>query len=202
MIYKNYTKVIFDKLLAVALGILLFPLIVLIFILLFVTQGNPIIFVQSRSGRNLREFRLYKFRSLKLNGSTDLSMKKRTFTFFGEIMRRSGIDEIPQLLNILKGEMSFIGPRPLPTEYRELYHEAQLTRFRVKPGVTGWAQVHGRNEISWGHRFELDLWYVNNISLFLDIKIVCLTFIQLINSIFSQNKKQIEMPVFNGSNLF
>lgn len=201
MIYSNYAKVILDKLMAGVLGILLFPLIVLIFFLLFITQGNPIIFVQTRSGRNLRKFRLYKFRTLKLYDSTDLSIKKRTFTLFGNIMRRSGIDEIPQLLNIIKGEMSFIGPRPLPTEYEELYHKDQLSRFMVKPGITGWAQVHGRNDISWGCRFELDIWYVNNIALILDLKIVCLTFIQIIVSIFRQNKKQIEMPVFNGFNL-
>lgn len=202
MIYSNYAKVILDKLMAGVLGILLFPLIVFILFLLFITQGNPIIFVQMRSGRNLRKFRLYKFRTLKLYDSTDLSIKKRTFTLFGNIMRRSGIDEIPQLLNIIKGEMSFIGPRPLPTEYEELYHEDQLSRFMVKPGITGWAQVHGRNDISWGHRFELDMWYINNITLFLDLKIVLLTFIQIIVSIFRQNKKQIEMPVFNGFNLF
>lgn len=201
MIYSNYAKVILDKLMAGVLGILLFPLIVLIFFLLFITQGNPIIFVQTRSGRNLRKFRLYKFRTLKLYDSTDLSIKKKAFTLFGNIMRRSGIDEIPQLLNIIKGEMSFIGPRPLPTEYEELYHKDQLSRFMVKPGITGWAQVHGRNNISWGRRFELDMWYVNNIALILDLKIVCLTFIQIIVSIFRQNKKQIEMPVFNGFNL-
>lgn len=201
MIYSNYAKVILDKLMAGVLGILLFPLIVFILFLLFITQGNPIIFVQTRSGRNLRKFRLYKFRTLKLYDSTDLSIKKRTFTLFGNIMRRSGIDEIPQLLNIIKGEMSFIGPRPLPTEYEELYHEDQLSRFMVKPGITGWAQVHGRNDISWGCRFELDMWYVNNITLFLDLKIVLLTFIQIIVSIFRQNKKQIEMPVFKGFNV-
>lgn len=201
MIYSNYAKVILDKLMAGVLGILLFPLIVFILFLLFITQGNPIIFVQTRSGRNLRKFRLYKFRTLKLYDSTDLSIKKRTFTLFGNIMRRSGIDEIPQLLNIIKGEMSFIGPRPLPTEYEEFYHEDQLSRFMVKPGITGWAQVHGRNDISWGCRFELDMWYVNNITLFLDLKIVLLTFIQIIVSIFRQNKKQIEMPVFKGFNV-
>lgn len=202
MIYSNYAKVILDKLMAGVLGILLFPLIVFIFFLLFITQGNPIIFVQTRSGRNLRKFNLYKFRTLKLNNSTDLSIKKRTFTFFGMIMRKYGIDEIPQLLNIIKGEMSFIGPRPLPTEYEELYHEDQLSRFSVEPGITGWAQVHGRNDISWRRRFELDMWYVNNITLFLDIKIVYLTCVQIIVSIFMPNKKQIEMPVFKGFNLF
>jgi lipopolysaccharide/colanic/teichoic acid biosynthesis glycosyltransferase len=202
MIYSNYAKVFFDKLMAIVLGILLFPLIVIICFLLFVTQGNPIIFVQTRSGMNLRKFRLYKFRTLTPIVSTDLSISKRKFTFFGNIMRRSGLDEIPQLINIMKGDMSFVGPRPLPIEYEKLYHEVQLGRFKVKPGITGWAQVKGRNDMSWVHRFELDVWYVNNITFLLDLKIICLTFIQIVISIFYQNKKQIEMQVFNGANLF
>ncbi len=200
--YSNYAKVIFDKMLAGVLGAVLFPFIVLIIFLLFISQGNPIFFVQMRSGRDMQKFRLYKLRTLKFDGSSDLSMKKRAFTFFGKILRRSGLDEIPQLWNILKGEMSFIGPRPLPIEYEALYRKSQLRRFKVKPGITGWAQVHGRNDISWADRFELDLWYVTNIAFFLDIKIVWLTIIQMGKSMFRQNKKQVEMPVFNGLNLF
>lgn len=117
-------------------------------------------------------------------------------------MRRSGLDELPQLLNILKGDMSFIGPRPLPVEYEKLYNKAQLIRFKVKPGVTGWAQVHGRNDISWAHRFELDVWYVNHLNLMLELRIIWLTFIQIVISIVNQSKKQIEMQPFKGSNLF
>ena len=201
MIYENYIKVFFDRLMAGILWILLLPLFIIIYILLFTTQGNPVFFVQMRSGKERKKFKLYKFRTLKPSVSGDLSMGKRTFTFFGNVMRRSGFDEFPQLFNIIKGEMSFIGPRPMPIEYEEKYSRTHLLRFMVKPGITGWAQVHGRNDISWEHRFELDLWYVNNISLFLDMKISWMTFIQIIISIFNKEKKQIEMPIFKGSNL-
>jgi len=201
MIYGNYIKVFFDRLMAVIMGILLLPLFIIIFVLLFITQGNPVFFVQMRSGKERRKFKLYKFRTLRTSVSGDLSMEKRTFTIFGNMMRRYGFDELPQLFNIVKGEMSFIGPRPMPVEYEEKYSSAQLLRFMVKPGITGWAQVHGRNDISWEHRFELDLWYVNNISLSLDIKIGWMTFIQIIISILNKDKRQVEMPVFKGSNL-
>lgn len=201
MIYENYIKLFFDRLMAGILGILLLPLFIIIFILLFITQGNPVFFVQMRSGKKRRKFKLYKFRTLKTSVSDDLSMEKKTFTSFGNVMRRLGFDELPQLFNIIKGEMSFIGPRPMPIEYEEKYSQTHLLRFMVKPGITGWAQVHGRNDISWKHRFELDLWYVNNISLFLDFKIGWITFIQIIISIFNKDKKQVEMPIFKGSNL-
>ena len=200
MIYGNYIKVFFDKLMAGVLVILLLPLFIIIFILLLITQENPVFFVQMRSGKNKRKFKLYKFRTLKPSVFGDLSIENRAFTFFGNVMRRSGFDELPQLINIIKGEMSFIGPRPMPVEYEEKYSEAQLLRFLEKPGITGWAQVHGRNDISWEQRFELDLWYVNNISLFVDMKISWMTFIQIIITIFNKDKKQIEMQVFKGSN--
>ena len=200
MIYSNYIKVYGDKLIAGILGILLLPLFVLIFILLLVTQGKPVCFVQQRSGMYQRTFKLYKFRTLNPSPTEDLSIGSRVFTFFGYFMRRYGIDELPQLLNIIKGEMSFIGPRPMPVEYDSKYHQIQLNRFNVKPGITGWAQVHGRNDISWVHRFELDIWYANNVSLFVDIKITWMTLIQIIESAFNKDKKHFEMPGFTGSN--
>ena len=200
MIYSNYIKVYADKLMGVALGILLLPLLILICILLLLTQGNPIYFVQMRSGRHQIKFKLYKFRTLISASSGDLGMKSKTFTFFGYFMRKFGFDELPQLFNIIKGEMSFIGPRPMPVEYDSKYNIVQLNRFKEKQGITGWAQVHGRNDISWVRRFELDLWYVNNVSLFVDIKIIWMTFFQIIRSVFSKDKKQIEMPIFTGSN--
>ena len=201
MIYSIYIKVFFDKLLAGGLGIVLFPWLVLIFILLFITQGSPVFYIQVRSGNNKRKFKLYKFRTLVPSPSDNLSMENRNFTFFGNMMRKSGLDELPQLINILIGEMSFVGPRPMPIEYESKYNEVQIIRFRVKPVITGWAQIHGKNDISWDQRFDFDLWYVNNISLLLDIKISWMTIIQFISSIFSPNKKHVEMEVFNGPNL-
>lgn len=201
MIYTNYIKVFFDKLMAIVLGILLFPLIILICLLLFVTQGSPVFFTQMRSGKNKRKFKMYKFRTLATGISSDLSMGKRDLTFFGNVMRRSGLDELPQLFNIIKGEMSFVGPRPMPIEYEAKYNDVQLQRFLVKPGITGWAQVHGRNDISWEKRFEMDVWYVQHSSSFLDIKIIWMTWVQIFISMFKQNKKQIEMQVFDGSKL-
>lgn len=201
MIYTEYIKVFFDRLMAVVLGIFLSPLIFSICVLLFITQGKSIIFVQNRSGKNMKPFRLYKFRTLKHNDAIDLSMKNRRLTFLGKFLRRSGLDELPQLINILKGEMSFVGPRPMPIAYDDKYNEIQQNRFRVKPGVSGWAQVHGRNDISWEHRFELDVWYVQNIGLLLDLKIIWLTCFQVLISAFNQNMEQREMHVFNGSKL-
>ena len=200
MIYGNYIKVFIDKLMAGMLVIFLFPLLIAIIMILLITQGNSILFVQMRSGKNKKKFKLYKFRTLKPSFHVDLSMENREFTFFGKVMRRSGFDELPQLFNIIKGEMSFIGPRPMPIEYEEKYCEPQLLRFLEKPGITGWAQVHGRNHISWEQRFELDLWYVNNISLFLDMRISWMTFIQIIISVFDKDKRQVEMQIFKGSN--
>jgi len=201
MIYSIYIKGLFDKLLAIVLGIFLLPWLILIFILLFITQGNTVFYMQMRSGKDQRKFKLYKFRTLVPSDSNNLSMENRHFTFFGNVMRRSGLDELPQLINILKGEMSFVGPRPLPIEYEGKYNEVQVFRFRAKPGITGWAQIHGKNDISWSQRFDLDLWYVDHISLLLDLKISWLTLIQFISSIFSANKKHVEMELFKDSNM-
>jgi len=200
MIYRTYIKHIFDWLVAFSLGILLFPFFICIVLLLLITQGKEVFFTQMRSGKNLEEFRLYKFRTLQPSYSDDLSISNRQYTFVGKFMRSFGIDELPQLLNILKGNMSFIGPRPMPVEYVGEYNEQQLARFDVKPGITGWAQVHGRNKISWISRFELDFWYIHHISLSVDLKICWLTLIQLINSIFGYYKKEPAMQVFKRSN--
>jgi lipopolysaccharide/colanic/teichoic acid biosynthesis glycosyltransferase len=198
MIYTNYIKVFFDKLIAIVLGILLFPVLILIYLLLFITQGSPVFFTQMRTGKNKRKFRMYKFRTLTIKITNDLSIAKRDFTFFGNAMRRSGLDELPQFFNIIKGEMSFVGPRPMPVEYESKYNNGQLQRFLAKPGITGWAQVHGRNDTSWEQRFEMDIWYVEHSSSLLDMKIIWMTGIQLFISLIKQNKKEIEMQKFNN----
>jgi len=187
--------------LAIMLIVVFMPLIIIIYILLFFTQGKPVLFRQMRSGKYRKPFCMYKFRSLKNIDGDSLSMEHREFTFLGKILRKTGLDELPQLIHVIKGEMSFIGPRPMPIAYEAKYSKDELKRFNVTPGITGWAQVHGKNDISWGKRFELDLWYVEHISLTLDIQIMAKTFMQFVKVIFDKNSKPKEMQVFNGSNL-
>ncbi len=144
---------------------------------------------------------MFKFRSLKSIDGDNLSMENREFTMFGKILRKTGLDELPQLINIVQGKMSFVGPRPMPIEYDTKYSSDQLSRFDARPGITGWAQVHGKNDISWEKRFELDSWYVEHVSLSLDIRILVMTCYQFVWAIIDNSKKQTEMQVFNGSNL-
>ncbi len=197
----NYSKYIFDKLGAVFLIIFLSPIFLLILIVLFITQGKSVFFTQVRSGKDRKRFLLYKFRTLHHTSTIDLGMEKRALTPLGGFFRRMGIDELPQLLNIVKGDMSFVGPRPMPIEYNDYYNQDQLKRFSVLPGITGWAQVHGRNDISWKKRFRMDVWYVNNISWKLDVKILFFTFILFLKSLGKKNEEMVNMPVFHASKI-
>ena len=197
MIDKIYMQGFLSRAFALILTILLFPLVLVICSALFITQGRSIFYVQERSGKNLEKFMLFKFRTLKHDSSRDLGLENRRYTYFGQILRTTGIDELPQLINIIRGEMAFIGPRPLPIEYENRYSQRHLERFSVKPGVTGWAQVHGRNNTSWGARFELDNWYVRHLSFGIDMKIIWMTILQF----FIQRKEEVKMDVFNGTNL-
>lgn len=201
MTYSNHIKGFLDKFSALLFGIVFSPLILLICLMLFITQGKHIIYQQIRTGKHLNEFKLYKFRTLKPFYSNDLSLEHREFTFLGKALRRTGLDELPQFINIIRGEMSFIGPRPMPAEYLGKYKECHLKRFELNPGITGWAQIHGRNDISWDRRFDLDVWYVNNLSFTIDLKIFWLTLVEILRSIIKPEKCESEMQVFNGSNL-
>ena len=175
--YKKYFKRLFDIIFSLFLILFLFPIIFLIFFLVWAFIGIPVIFKQSRPGLNAEAFNMYKFRTMinifDKNGNTLLD--KDRLTKFGQFLRSISLDELPELWNVLKGEMSFVGPRPLLEEYLPLYSERQARRHDIRPGITGWAQVNGRNAISWNEKFELDIWYVNNLSLWLDIKILFLT---------------------------
>jgi lipopolysaccharide/colanic/teichoic acid biosynthesis glycosyltransferase len=144
----------------------------------FVTWNFPIIFNQKRAGRNEEPFLMLKFRTL--SSETDRSLNERRFSF-GDFLRATSLDELPQLLNVLKGDMSFIGPRPLPVEYLPLYSIEQKRRHTVRPGVTGWAQVNGRNSIQWREKFQFDNYYVNNVSFTLDLAILFKTIILLLS---------------------
>lgn len=181
MKYCNIKR-IFDFLLALALIVLLIPLFLITsFLIVLELKGSPI-FIQKRIGFNNSFFRIYKFKTMKPISKSDISVHDTSrITKFGKVLRSLSIDELPQLLNILMGDMSFVGPRPLLLEYLPLYSKEQIKRHNVIPGITGWSQVNGRNSISWKEKFELDIWYVNNQSFLLDLKIIIKTFLVVIS---------------------
>jgi len=143
--------------------------------------GRPVIFTQWRSGKDGIPFKIYKFRTMldRYDKNGVLAPDEDRITPFGQKLRSVSLDELPELINVIKGEMSLVGPRPLITEYMDKYNEEQIRRLEVKPGITGWAQINGRNAISWEKKFKLDVWYVDNWNLFLDIKIIFLTIVQV-----------------------
>jgi lipopolysaccharide/colanic/teichoic acid biosynthesis glycosyltransferase len=178
MLYRKYFKRFFDIIISLILIIVASPLILIISIILFFTNKGKTFFIQPRPGKDEKIFNIIKFRTMneKKNENSELLPGNERITRIGKFIRKSSIDELPQLINVLKGDLSLIGPRPLLTEYLPLYNAFQRRRHEVKPGITGWAQVNGRNEISWGKKFELDMWYVDNISLKVDLTILLLTF--------------------------
>lgn len=164
--------------------IILFPFMLVITILVKWKLGSPILFKQQRPGLNGTPFFLYKFRSMsnEKDSTGCLLPDHIRLTPFGSFLRQYSLDELPQLINVIKGDLSLVGPRPLLMEYLPLYSEEQARRHLVRPGITGWAQVNGRNSITWEEKFELDVWYVKHHSLFLDIKILLLTIIRVLRS--------------------
>lgn len=195
-------KYIIDFIASAILTILLIPIIAIISICLYITNNGNVFFSQMRPGKNGKLFMLIKFRTMtdQVNDFGELLPDEKRLTKLGRFIRSTSLDELPQLWNILKGDMSFIGPRPLLPEYLSLYTPEQSKRHNVKPGLTGWAQVNGRNQISWKQKFEYDIWYVDNISLTLDFKIFLLTIKKVIKreGINSDNNATIEK--FNGHN--
>ena len=176
-------KLIFDKLLALCLIIIFLPAYIMIAIFIFIKMGRPILFRQKRPGLYEKIFGIYKFRTMtnEKNKNGDLLPDEQRLVSVGKFIRSVSLDELPQLFNVLKGEMSFVGPRPLLIEYLPLYNEKQKKRHNVKPGITGWAQVNGRNAISWEQKFEYDIWYVEHQSFWLDMKILGMTFLKVLN---------------------
>lgn len=171
------TKRFVDVLLCVFGGILFLPFILVIALLVFLLVDREIFFTQLRPGLNAKPFKLFKFRTM--NNLTDETGKllpdEQRMTTFGRLLRATSVDELPELWSVIKGDMSLVGPRPLLLEYLPLYNAQQMRRHDVRPGITGWAQVNGRNAISWEKKFEYDLWYVDNFSFWLDMKILLLT---------------------------
>ena len=165
-------------------------------------MGSPVMFTQKRPGLHGKPFYIYKFRTMtnETDEQGNLLPNEQRMTTSGQVIRKLSLDELPQLFNVVKGEMSFVGPRPLLMEYLPLYNQEQAKRHNVRPGITGWAQVNGRNAISWDERFELDVWYVDNQSLFLDLKILIMTVIKVFKRADVNKDEQTTMEPFKGNN--
>ena len=184
MIYSLFFKRIFDIILSIILLICLSPILVLVTILLSIAnQGSPF-FIQPRPGKNARMFNLIKFKSMndKRDSQGQLLPDSKRLTKLGQLIRNTSLDELPQLVNVVTGKMSLIGPRPLMEAYLPLYSDFQRRRHNVLPGITGWAQVNGRNAISWKQKFEYDVWYVDNLILSTDLRIIWMTILKVFKS--------------------
>jgi lipopolysaccharide/colanic/teichoic acid biosynthesis glycosyltransferase len=181
--YYPYVKRILDLIVSFIAILLLLPLfLIVVIVLYFVNKGYGVFFLHERVGENNKIFSVIKFKTMidKFDSNGFALPNKERLTPIGSFLRKTSIDEIPQLFNVLKGNMSLIGPRPLPIRYLELYNTEQIKRHNIRPGITGWAQVNGRNSIPWSKKFELDIWYVQNISFRIDFKIFFLTILRII----------------------
>lgn len=196
-------KRIFDLIVSIILLLIFIIPILLISIVVLISMGSPILFKQKRPGLHGKPFYIYKFRTMtnETDEHGNLLPNEQRITKLGKVLRKLSLDELPQLFNVLKGDISLVGPRPLLMEYLPLYNEEQARRHEVKPGITGWAQVNGRNAITWEERFELDVWYVDNQSFWLDIKILLLTVLKVFKreGINPEDKQFVEK--FQGSNV-
>ncbi len=199
--YRIFFKSLFDFILAFFILVLLSPIIITIIIALYIANQRKPFFFQHRPGENEKLFKIIKFKTMndKKDSEGNLLPDAYRLTKIGQLVRKTSLDELPQLINVLKGDMSLIGPRPLLPEYLPLYNETQMRRHEVKPGITGWAQVNGRNAISWEQKFEYDVWYVNHVSFLLDCKIVYLT----INKVFKRegitSENSVSAEAFKGN---
>ena len=194
-------KRLFDILLSLTLIVIFLPVYIVVSILIIFKMGSPILFRQQRPGYKEKIFGIYKFRTMtnEKDKNGELLPDYKRLVGIGKFIRSTSLDELPQLLNVLKGEMSFVGPRPLLIEYLPLYNEKQKRRHLVKPGITGWAQVNGRNAISWEQKFEYDVWYVDNHSFLLDIKILWMTFLKVVKRSDISSDTAVTMEKFEGS---
>jgi undecaprenyl phosphate N,N'-diacetylbacillosamine 1-phosphate transferase len=176
--YIDFGKRMLDLVLAVGMFVIMLPIFIALLVILFIHFDGSPFFLQDRPGKNGSLFQIMKFRTMRDSVDKDgiLDSDANRITAIGRIIRKASLDEIPQLINVLKGDMSLVGPRPLLVEYLPLYTSTQARRHEVKPGVTGWAQVNGRNAIGWERKFEFDVWYVDNVSFSLDLKILFQTF--------------------------
>ncbi|CAK7078397.1 MAG: Undecaprenyl phosphate N,N'-diacetylbacillosamine 1-phosphate transferase [Parabacteroides sp.] len=201
--YKNFFKRFFDIIVAFFALLCFSPILLLIIIgLYFANNGVGVFFTQDRPGKNGKIFKIIKFKTMTDECDEDgkLLPDAERITFIGKFVRSTSIDELPQFINVLKGDMSLIGPRPLLIQYLSLYSIEQARRHEVRPGITGWAQCHGRNAISWTKKLELDVWYVDNFSFITDLKIVFITLKKVFIREGISQDKQATVEMFNGNN--
>lgn len=197
-----FIKRLLDIVISATALILLSPFMLIIYLLVRINLGSPVFFLQERVGKDNKIFKMIKFRTMKNSTDKDgnLLSDNERLTKFGSFLRSFSIDELPELINILKGDMSLVGPRALLVQYLEYYNSEQIRRHDVLPGLTGWAQINGRNSITWCEKFKLDVWYVDNWSLWLDIKIFFLTFWKVFKREGINQSETVTMEYFNGTN--
>ncbi|MEE4363759.1 MAG: sugar transferase [Desulfotignum sp.] len=199
--YRNTVKRLVDFTIALVLVAVLLPVFLLIALMVRLKLGSPVIFRQMRPGFRGRPFMIYKFRSLT-NDTDDtgrLLPDVQRFTRFSAMLRRSSLDELPELVNVLKGDMSLVGPRPLLMQYLDRYDRQQARRHEVRPGITGWAQVNGRNTVSWEEKFTLDVWYVDHHDFLLDMRIMLMTIVQVYRQAGIHQKGHVTAAEFLGN---
>lgn len=200
-VYVSIVKPFFDRATAFVVLIVASPLLVLSIILLWFANKGNIWFLQERPGKDGKVFRVFKFKTMtdERDAEGNLWPDDKRLTAIGKFVRKTSLDELPQMINVLKGDMSIVGPRPLLVEYLPLYNEQQRRRHEVKPGITGWAQVNGRNTLDWPERFAYDVWYVDNISFALDIKILFLTIVKVFKAEGVSSGTSVTMEKFRGN---
>ena len=201
-IYRNYIKRFFDFLIALVALICLSPLLLVVTIWLhFANKGAGAFFVQERPGKDAKIFKIIKFKTMtdERDASGELLPDSKRLTRVGRFVRATSIDELPQLFNVLVGDMAIIGPRPLLVRYLPLYSPEQARRHEVRPGITGWAQCHGRNTLSWAEKFKLDVWYVDHCSFMTDLKIILITIKKVVARDGISHQGQDTMEAFNGN---
>ncbi|WP_075995651.1 sugar transferase [Salaquimonas pukyongi] len=193
-------KRLFDIAVSSLMLVVLAPVMAAIGAMIWINMGRPVLFAQVRPGLNGTPFKMLKFRTMtnEKDRQNNLLVDGKRLTRLGKWLRANSLDELPELWNVLKGEMSLVGPRPLLMEYLPLYNQRQMRRHEVRPGITGWAQVNGRNAISWEEKFELDIWYVDNRSFLLDLKIIVLTILRVFSRKGISADGEATMPRFRG----
>ena len=206
--YKNFLKRVFDFIIVLCVLLVIWPILLIVTILLLIfNEGAGAFFLQERPGYKGKPFKIIKFKTMNEKKGPDgklLLPDVQRITKFGSFVRKMSIDELPQLINVLKGDMAIIGPRPLLMQYLPLYSKEQARRHDVRPGITGWAQCHGRNNLSWTKKFELDVWYVDHVSFKTDVEIVWTTAMKVLKRADIDNEsvedKKYTTPLFDGTN--
>lgn len=201
--YKHFLKRLFDFIIVLVVLIVIWPILLIIGIWLhFANHGAGAFFLQERPGKNGKIFKVIKFKTMtdERDSSGNLLSDEQRLTPIGRFIRSTSIDELPQLINVLKGDMALIGPRPLLVQYLPLYTAEQARRHEVRPGITGWAQCHGRNAISWQEKFKLDVWYVDHVSFMIDLKVIFITIKKVLSREDINSSTSATMELFDGTN--